>query len=101
MSGQRQITKEAISAFLSDEGFYKDNTQVVHTATHTVLKLYGNPIAQKEIGKSVFEITDADQKTITTKERLNGLPGVSVHQVMFKWFLNDNPWDGSWTSISQ
>lgn len=35
----------------------------------------------------------------TTKNKLNALPGVSLHQHKCKWILNGKEWDGSWIKI--
>jgi hypothetical protein len=32
--------------------------------------------------------------TTTTKERLNGLNGVNIHQKDFQWYLNGEAWNG-------
>jgi len=47
-----------------------------------------------------IRITNAGWKSNVTKDRLNALPnGVSINQVRGEWFLNGNPWDGSWIKI--
>lgn len=48
-----------------------------------------------------IEVTNAGWPTVTTRERLNGLIGVRVHQKGGKQYLNGNEWDGSWTLISR
>jgi hypothetical protein len=44
-------------------------------------------------------ISDGGWQSNTTKERLNGLPNVSVHQKNFQWYLNGEAWTGNWTLI--
>jgi hypothetical protein len=36
---------------------------------------------------------------VTTKERLNGLTGISIQQVRGNWFLNGRAWDGEWINV--
>ena len=44
-------------------------------------------------------INDGGWQSNTTKERLNGLPNVSIHQKDFQWYLNGEAWDGEWVYI--
>lgn len=95
----RLITKQAINAFNNNEDFSKDNTQVVATGNVVMLYLFGNQIAKKvlsdyESNKWDLFITHCVYKTNTTRERLNGLDGVSIKQKKGVWYLNGNPWDG-------
>ena len=63
------------------------------------LKLHGNTIATiDELG--VLSVSNAGWASNTTKERLNGIPGVRVHQRNWNWYLNGVEWDGSWKRIS-
>jgi hypothetical protein len=63
------------------------------------LKLHGNTIAViDELG--VLSVTNAGWASNTTKERLNGIPGVRVHQRNWNWYLNGTEWDGAWKRIS-
>jgi hypothetical protein len=59
--------------------------------------LHGNIIARWEDGH--IAITNAGWFTPTTKERLNAIPNVQIHQKDFMWYLNGRPWDGSWTKV--
>lgn len=95
----RTITKKAIEAFNADRAFKLGNT-AVHVGDHyTTLSLHGNDIAQKDRENGNVEITTAGWNTTTTKERLNGIPGVRLHTKAYQLFLNDKPWDGGWTTI--
>ena len=95
----RKITSEAVSAFLERKTFKKSNMEVDQGYGQFRLKLHGNVIATiDELG--VLFVSNAGWATNTTKERLNGIPGVSVHQRNWNWFLNDVEWDGSWKRIS-
>jgi len=62
------------------------------------LWLFGNEIAQwREDG---IWITNAGWNSKTTKERLNGLTGVSIQQREGNLYLNGNFWQGEWTSVN-
>jgi len=99
----RKVTKHAINAFLNDNPIKESNTEVILNANfgnpYTELYLFGNLIAQKQIGNNKITITNAGWKTKTTKERLNGLPGVSIFQRGKNWFLNGRKWEGDWITI--
>ena len=47
----------------------------------------------------ILSISNAGWESNTTKERLNGLPGVSIRQKNWSWFLNGEEWDGNWKRI--
>jgi hypothetical protein len=90
----RQITIDAIRAFRNGNKFKRGNTEV-KTFPHSPyreLRLHGNAIA--ELGPHGLFISSCGYKTVTTKERLNGLPNVHIIQRNFQWFLNGEPWDG-------
>ena len=96
----RKITTDAISAFMNGENFFRDNTSVsANSFGDVVLMLHGNQIAQKRKIENDLQISNAGWFSTTTKERLNGLPGVSVCQRKGVWFLNGEEWDGSWTTV--
>jgi len=111
----RKITLESTKAFNSNQSFNKANMRVQVYASDRCkdskvveLLLHGNVIARKYINGDFSEgadgieltfITSAGWQTNTTKERLNGLDGVSICQKDFDWYLNGKLWDGSWTSI--
>ena len=93
----RQITKDAIHAFMEGEYFSRSNTEVFCTPTSVSLYLNKNPIARRFRDGSI--IISAGWFSNTTKERLNGIPGVSIVQRNYRWFLNDVEWDGDWTKL--
>ena len=94
----RKITREAYEAFINKEPFAKSNTTVhVSEDGEVTLLLHGNSIAKQVNG--VLSICSAGWPTPTTKERLNSLPGVKIHQSKSVWFLNDLYWDGDWITI--
>ena len=115
----RKITQDSIKAFLNEDNFKRGNTEV--KVSHidenidsnvpykpitviTDLLLHGNIIAtatKKFInGKYETSITmdSAGWKTVTTKERLNGLlqylNAGSIYQKNFQWFYNEQLWHG-------
>ena len=95
----RKITKEAVSKFLSKETFRKSNMSVEESYGVYKLKLHGNTIATiDELG--VLSVSNAGWASNTTKDRLNGIPGVRVHQKNWNWYLNGQEWDGGWKRIS-
>lgn len=128
----RKITEESVHAFLNHFRFRKSNMEVETHFQYTgnpekewvnTIKMYlhGNCIAKKivisrnleeEIVSSKIYITDAGWRTTTTKERLNGIPWVSISQKKGVWYLNGKPltseyyeaqWYGSrlkWIDIS-
>lgn len=99
----RKITQEAINAFIAGVSFAKSNTSVERSPLGevVVLKLHGNAIARYSEGdyNNTLEVCDGGWQSNTTKERLNGLPHVSVNQKNFEWFLNGHKWSGSWTKV--
>lgn len=107
----RKITKQATMAFLSNKEFKKDNTEVVVSRIKgngidlmsSSLLLHSNLIALAiRNGDSIEEmyITNAGWFSNTTKERLNGIPGVNIRQVRGNWYLNGHQWDGKLTKIN-
>ncbi len=95
----RQITNEAVSALLAYMNFRKSNTEVrPDKQNRQTMYLFGNAIARINHNGNL-EICDGGYQSATTKERLNGLPNVSVCQRKGQWFLNGKPWDGEWTEV--
>lgn len=103
----RKITEAAIQAFLAGDEFSRGNTRVEvrpfkgASEPSVILVLHDSPIARyvKSQGVASLQVCDGGWQTITTKERLNGLPGVQVHQKAGQWYLNGMAWDGSWTHV--
>jgi len=94
----RKITNESASAFLQRRDFKKGNMRVLTESGLTKLKLHGNTIATiDELG--VLSISNAGWMSNTTKERLNGLPNVRIHQKNWNWYLNGDEWNGNWTRV--
>lgn len=89
----RKVTNDSIVAFNNNAEFKSINTSVVINDNGTFLSLHGNIIAGKDV--KGFFINSCGWLSVTTKERLNGLIGVSITQKNFGWFLNGNEWNGS------
>lgn len=89
----RKTTQAAISAFLKGDKLTTSNT----TTDGVNLYLFGNKIAEKR--KDGIYISNAGWFSATTKDRLNGLPNVSLYQKDKVWYLNDKEWNGEWTKI--
>ena len=97
----RNITIESINAFLSAKKFKKSNMQVEVLPNVTVLKYQGNEIAYRyNDPKKTLSITNCGWFSNTTKERLNGLPNVSIQQKNFIWYLNGKEWNGNLIDIN-
>lgn len=90
----RKITQLAIEAFIRMDDFTMGNTKVRVVDNTAILTLFGNAIAYKEAGGDI-RITNARWRTNTTKDRLNGIPGVCIQQKKGVWYLNGIEWDGS------
>ena len=101
----RKITTHAVEAFVKGQRFHRQNMEVQVRPFQTdkddsvILLLHGNPIARYLVADRVLYVCDGNHQTVTTKELLNGLPGVSVHQKAGQWYLNGEKWDGYWTKI--
>ena len=89
----KKITNDAVRNFLDGVPFKRDNTEVVREGTIYYLKLFGNKIAAR-LSDGRMWISNAGWFSNTTKERLNGLPGVGIYQKNGNWILNGNQWDG-------
>jgi hypothetical protein len=73
----RKITTEAVEAFMNGKNYKNGNTSVNSLMGYSEYKLHGNLIAFKTPEK--LEVSLACWNTPTTRERLNGIPGVSIH----------------------
>jgi len=90
----RKITQESVQKFLNGVPFKKSNMEVSREGTIYYLKLHGNKIAALEPDGKMW-ISNAGWRSNTTKERLNGLPGVNIYQRNWEWYLNGIQWDGN------
>jgi len=98
----KRITEQTVTAFINGKNRSISNT----VSTGDALLLHGNMIAQRIDGKVLA--TNAGWPTVTTRERLNGLPDIWFRQhkgeqvVSFRRDENDDnlyTWDGSWIWI--
>ena len=95
-----KITLDAVYAFMNAEKFKRDNTEVEVFENVTVLSLFGNRIAWLfNDPERTLTISNAGWDTKTTKERLNGIPGVHITQKNWQWYLNGQPWDGKLVDV--
>ena len=95
----RKVTKQISDAFNSGIKKTAGNTSVsVNENGDCFLYLHGNLIAKRVNGE--IWVTNAGWSSSTTKERLNGLQGVSIYQAKGVWYLNGQEWDGSWQKIN-
>tara|TARA_R100000734_G_scaffold18990_1_gene17383 strand:+ start:3600 stop:3971 length:372 start_codon:yes stop_codon:yes gene_type:complete len=107
----RKITQDAIRAFRARKPFKRGNTEVKiieHNRisrtespySNAYLYLHGHLIAKVEGNRATAtKIRNAGYFTNTTKERLNGLPNVHIHQKNFEWYLNGELWNGEWINV--
>ncbi len=94
-----KISEQAAQALLDGKRFKSGNTEVVQveedpTGETFHLILHGSVIAQYDIGEDWLSIRTAGYPTVTTKDRLNALPGVRVHTSKGQLYLNGKKWNG-------
>jgi len=94
----RKITQDAIRAFRNGNNFKRGNTEVRILDNSRQLRLHGNVIAEYVADGGLW-ISSGGWQSNTTKERLNGLPNVHIHQKNFQWFLNGEAWDGEFILV--
>ena len=90
----REITQQAAQAFVDQRNFESGNTVVAASSGGiTCLILHDNYIATHIEGDGLY-VSTCGWNTPTTRERLNGLPGVNVNVAKGQLYLNDVEWDG-------
>ena len=94
----RKITHQAIDAFQRGQYFNSVNT-IVEVEGNVNLYLYNNLIASWNPILGTLHITDSGWPTLTTKERLNGLPGVHVYEKAGQLYLNGSKWNGTMIEV--
>lgn len=92
----RKITSQAVAAFKEGKNFKSGATQVNQVIGGMELVLHGYTIARYTYGEGL-SINLCGWNTSTTRERLNGLPGVRMHTKQGQAYLNgvaisDNGW---------
>jgi len=88
-------SNRAAAALTQGRKFSSKNTKVDSSGIY----LFGNHIA-RDAGEGHVAITNRGHFTLTTKDRLNAIPNVSVYQKNYQWFLNDKAWDGEWVIVA-
>ena len=91
----RKVTQQAVAAFMNGYDFKSGNTMVQDGKMY----LHGNKIAEWRDGE--LWITNAGWSSNTTKERLNGIPGVSIQQRDWRWYLNGYHWQRQWIRVER
>jgi hypothetical protein len=96
----KKITAQMRDAFLDGKPFRRDNTEVRIEDRTIAIYLFGNKIAarSKDYPERIM-ITNCGWDTVTTKERLNALPNVRIHQKNYHWYLNGEQWNGAPTTV--
>jgi len=90
----RKIEKQMNDAITASKDWRLDNTEVVNEGDVSVVKLYGNTIA--EVGDTVIKLFDGGYRSATTKSRLNAILNVhgcnfdGVFQKKGEWFFHDS-----------
>jgi hypothetical protein len=91
----RSISRAVVvEAFLKHKAALRSNTKT----NGQRLFLFGNEIAHWR-DENHISITLAHWNTVTTRERLNAIPGVWITSEKGQLILNGNLWDGSWAKI--
>ena len=85
----RKITEQLVKAFSENRRFKSGNDEVTTSGTNVHLWLHGNNIARN--GPDGLEINLCGWNTMTTRDRLNGLPGVNLRTVKGTLLLNGSP----------
>lgn len=89
----RLVTKRSIECLFIGKNYSSKNTKVIGDR----LYLWDTPII--EVRDDGVYIQTGGWNTSTTKERLNGLPGVRVYHKKHILYLNDVPWNGNWSKV--
>ena len=101
----RKITIQSVDAFVNGYRFNQGNTTVSGCGDNEIrewyLILHNNLIAKKIVFVNELQITDAGWKTVTTKERLNGvldrLTCWGLFQKKGRWYLTNGEETVKWT----
>jgi hypothetical protein len=95
------ITQDSAQAFMNATPFKKSNMQVEVLDNVTILRLHGNAIAYLyNDPQRTLSITNCGWFSKTTKECLNAIPGVSINQKNFNWYLNGSEWNGKLIDVN-
>jgi hypothetical protein len=95
----KQVTINSVDCLLNGGNKQFSNTLVQTVDNISKMYLFGNLIAVFDHSNNKLKVSNAGWFSKTTKERLNGLPNVRIHQHKWKWYLNGNVWDGSLVEV--
>ncbi len=92
----RKVTQIISNAFMQGNEIKVGNTSVRKSddKKSMIMYLHGNLIAIRSLKDNRIDITSAGWMTNVTKERLNGIPNVSISQRKGIWYLNGKEWNG-------
>ena len=93
----RKITKEVVEALLNYKNYSKGNATIKFNGLVSEMYLHGNCIAR--YNPNGLEINHQGKLTNTTKERLNGLPGVNIQVINGVWYLNGKEMLNGWNKV--
>ena len=82
-----EINTDAADAFMAGKRFKRSNTQVIVTRTGVLMTLHGHEIAFRTSNGSLY-VSLAGWPTVTTRARLNAIPGVRINQKDHVQYLN-------------
>lgn len=91
----KQVTRNSVDCLLSGGNKQFSNTLVQTIDNVSKMYLFGNLIAIFDHSTGKLRVSNAGWFSKTTKERLNGLPNVRIHQHKWEWYLNGVIWDGA------
>ena len=90
----RKIERLMNDAITASKEWRLDNTEVINEGNVSVVKLYGNKIA--EVGDNFIKLYDGGYRSATVKSRLNAILNVhgcnfdGVFQKKGEWFFHDS-----------
>ena len=90
----RKIEIQMNEAITASKDWRLDNTEVINENGVSIVKLYGNKIA--EVGDNYIQLFDGGHRSATTKSRLNAILNVhgynfdGVFQKDYEWFFHDS-----------
>jgi hypothetical protein len=91
--------REAARYLMNRKRVTISNTQViVDKKGNASMYLFSNKIAVFS-AEGILYISNAGWFSVTTKRRLNDLPGVHISQRKGYWYLYDDLWDGRWIGL--
>ncbi len=96
-----KISNKVAEALLARIYLRTKNTLIIKDSLSDTyyMRLCKKPIAKLDTD-GTLSICTADWDTLTTKSRLNALPGVRVYTCKGQLYLNGNEWDGKWIIVS-